>query len=236
MSHTAVSSLVVETRAARVAEEMRHAAATQSPRSSIIARSASLAPHFPVEVPSASPIHTPRFSLRPLALRDRSEFQRVLRVSPHTARFMPLTHAGERVEAAFARQLAMSQLGHSSGLAWRRVAVNAAGRIVGGFNLINIERGLAWRADANWWVAGDCLRQRIATECVYAMLDLALGDAPTGLGLHEVHAHVQLENQPSTRLAARVGLRDSGDKPQTLQVGQNWLLHRSYLKSALDRA
>lgn len=236
----AQSQTLTDRRASRVAAEMRDAAIAQPPSigqaAGSVALPLSMATGRPVEVPIASPIHTPRFSLRPLSIADRDEFLRVLGVSPHVDRFMPLRHPGERDEAVFARHLAMTRNGQSSGLTWRRIAVNAQGRIVGGFNLINIERGLAYRADANWWVAGDCLRQRIATECVYAMLDLALADAPAGMGLHEVHAHVQLENEASLKLVTRVGLRDAGGKPQTLQVGENWLLHRTFRKSALDRA
>jgi len=216
--------------------EMLEAAASGAGRAGGSVRVAPLGPRRPVEVQPSSPVHTARFSLRVLDVRDRSEFLRVLGVSGHLARFMPLRHPGERDEAVFARHLALARNGDNSGVAWRRIAVDGAGRIVGGFNLINIERGLAYRADANWWVAGDCLRQRIATECVYAMLDLALGDPPMGLGLHEVHAHVQLANEPSLRLVSRVGLRDPGLRPQTLQVGEEWLLHRTYIKSVLDRA
>ena len=237
MSHTATATPSAPPATSDgIAREMIHAAASADDRSVASVRVAALAPRRPVEVQPASPVHTPRFSLRPLEVRDREEFLRVLRISDHLDRFMPLRHPGERDEAVFARHLAQTRNSDASGVAWRRVGVDHTGRIVGGFNLINIERGLAHRADANWWVAGDCLRRRVATECVYAMLDLALGDAPLGLGLHEVAAHVQLENEPSLRLVARVGLRDCGEAPQTLRVGERWLLHRTYIKSVLDRA
>jgi ribosomal-protein-alanine N-acetyltransferase len=219
----------------RVAAEMLRAASAYPEQGGEV-RVADALRRRAVEVPASSPVNTARFSLRPLCVKDKGEFLRVLAVSGHLDRFMPLRHPGERDEAVFARHLAMSRNGDQSGVAWRRVAVDADGRIVGGFNLVNIERGLAYRADANWWVAGDCLRQRIATECVYAMLDLALGDAPAGLGLHEVHAHVQLENEPSLRLVSRVGMRETGERPQTLLVGERWLVHRSHVKSVLDRA
>lgn len=219
-----------------VAAEMVRAADSSPQQGVEGVRVAPLGPRRPVEVQPASPVHTPRFSLRALAVGDKAEFLRVLGESGHVDRFMPLRHPGERDEAVFARHLALARNADQSGVGWRRVAVDASGRIVGGFNLINIERGLAYRADANWWVAGDCLRQRVATECVYAMLDLALGDAPAGLGLHEVHAHVQIDNEYSRRLVARVGMRDTGETPQTLQVGDGWLLHRTYVKSVLDRA
>ena len=220
---------------ALVAAEMREAAGSGDVGRPGQARVASLAPRRAVEVPVRSPVHTARYTLRMLEVRDREEFVRVLGVSGHLEAFMPLRHGAEQGEACFARHLATARNGEASGRCWRRVAVDQDGRIVGGFNLINIERGLAYRADANWWVAGDVLRQRIATECVYAMLDLALEDAPHGLGLHEVHAHVQMENHPSLRLVARVGMREAGP-PQTLQVGERWMMHRAFVKSVLDRA
>lgn len=235
MSRTSVASQVVQARATGVAEEMQRAASNQASRAGVVARSVPLAPARPIEVPTASPIHTPRFSLRPLAARDRREFLRVLRASSHVERFMPLRHGNEADESVFVRQLALARQSSATGQSWRRVAVDSAGRIVGGFNLINIERGLASRADANWWVAGDALRQRIATECLYAMLDLGLADAPGGLGLTEINAHVQLDNEASLRLVARVGLRATNRPNQTLCVGEHWLLHRTFVKTALDR-
>ncbi len=234
MSRTTLALQPAEVRTFGVVAEMRNAASADTPRMGASARP--VVPQRPVEVPTASPVHTARFSLRPLVVGDRDEFLRVLRASPHVDRFLPLRVPGEHDEGAFARQLNLTRLAHTSQGAWRRIAVNAQGRIVGGFNLINIERGLAWRADANWWVAGDCLRQRIATECVYAMLDVALADAPQGLGLHEVSAHVQCQNEASLRLVSRVGLRAASEPEQTLQIGEHWLLHRTFVKSVLDRA
>lgn len=237
MSRTRAATMPVEIEPGeRIAAEMLRAA-TSHPEPGMTVRVSEPRVRPAVEVPaSSSPLHTARFSLRPLCIRDKAEFLRVLGVSGHLDRFMPLRHPGERDEAVFARHLALARNGDHSGVAWRRVAVDAEGRIVGGFNLVNIERGLAFRGDANWWVAGDCLRQRVATECVYAMLDLALGDAPAGLGLHEVHAHVQLENEASLRLVNRVGMRESSERPQTLLVGERWLSHQSHVKSVLDRA
>lgn len=222
-----------------VVAEMLEAAAGPTETSNnlgLAVRPASLGSSRPVEVPALSPVHTPRFSLRLLEVRDRDEFMRVLAESAHVDRFLPLRHPGERDEACFARHLACARNGDASGVAWRRVAVDGDGRIVGGFNLIHIERGISFRADATWWVAGDALRRGIGTECVYAMLDVALGDAPIGLGLHEVFAHVQVQNEPSLRLVSRVGMRQSGERDQTLQVRDEWLVHRTFVKTVLDRA
>jgi len=220
-----------------VAEMLEAAAPTDTSNNvGVAVRPASLGVPRPIEVPALSPVHTPRFSLRLLEVRDRGEFTRVLAASPHVDRFLPLRHPGERDEACFARHLACARNGDASGVAWRRVAVDGDGRILGGFNLIHIERGISFRGDATWWVAGDTLRQGIGTECVYAMLDVALGDAPVGLGLHEVYAHVQIENEPSLKLVSRVGMRPSAERDQTLQVGDAWLVHRTFVKTVLNRA
>lgn len=219
-----------------IAAEMRRAAAADTSRLGTTAREATFGLRRPVEVHPLSPVHTARFSLRLLDLRDREEFLRVLEVSSHLDGYMPLRHPGERPEAAFARHLAMARNGDASGVAWRRIAVGSDGRIAGGFNLIHIERGLSFRADATWWVAGDMVGRGVASECAHAMLDMALAEPPTGLGLHEIHGHIQVDNAPCLRVAERVGMRLTGTPAQTLQVGDRWVLHRHVLKSVLDRA
>ena len=92
-------------------------------------------------------LRTERLLLRPMVGNDRAEFMRVLRLSrAHMEEFCPLGSAEARTdEQIFDRQLALSIAAAKTGWgghACRMIALNADGRIVGGFNVNDIERGL----------------------------------------------------------------------------------------------
>ena len=194
-------------------------------------RLAELLPQTPIEVISASVLRTPRFHLRPLSETDREEFIRVIRLSrEHLERFSELHLPEETDEQLFERQLGLTQRGEASGLALRRVAVDSSGRIVGSFNLNSITRGLTWGGDLNWWVSVDSLRRGFATECVGAIVTHALRDLPHGLGLHEVRAFVQRENEWSVRIAEALGFVKEGAERAHLQTGDKWHVHDLYVR------
>lgn len=183
----------------------------------------------PVEVGGFGSLRTARLELRPLAEGDREEFLRVIAESRvHLARFSKLHMPGESDEDLFARQLALSAEGERTRRACRRVAVASPGRIVGAFNLNTIRRGLAWEADANWWLAPSAVGFGFASEAMSALLSHAFADLPEGLGLHRVLAGIQAENAASLRLAERLGFRRSGPERSYLHAGGKWDLHEMF--------
>ena len=193
-------------------------------------RLAGLSPAVPIEVIGTSGLRTPRFHLRALVETDREEFVRVIRLSrSHLERFSELHLPEESDEELVERQLGLTRRGESSGLSLRRVAVDARGRIVGAFNLNGITRGLTWGGDLNWWVSAQSLRKGVATECVGGIVTHALHDLPNGLGLHEVRAHIQQENEWSIRIAKKLGFIRQGDERTHLQTGDKWQAHDLYV-------
>lgn len=176
-------------------------------------------------------LRTPRLILRPITIDDRNEFLRVIRDSrQHLSRFSPLHLPGESDDALFDRQLTLASAGEASGSAFRRIAVDHFGRIVGAFNLNNITRGMEWAADCNWWVAADQTRRGYAVEGVTALVEHALAELPFGLGLSRVAAYIQRCNTASVRTALRAGFIRAGDERSYIQTGGNWDLHDLYIR------
>ncbi|HYE61178.1 MAG TPA: GNAT family protein [Phycisphaerales bacterium] len=190
----------------------------------------------PVEVHAPGLVRTARMVLRPLRESDKGEFLRVLSLSrQHLHKFSCLHREGESDAQLFARQLEMCRVGDERGTAWRRVGVLDGGRIAGCFNLNAITRGLTFEADANWWVSADVSGQGLGTEGVAAMIDYALADLPSGLGLHKVQAAIMPGNAASIRLARHVGLRRQASEKVSIRIGDRWELHEVYSRSVLDQ-
>ena len=118
---------------------------------------------------------TERLLMRPLQVSDRREFLRAVRESRDAAaRFMPLLLPNESEHDAFSRQLAQREAGDLTGRDWRRIAVDRTGRIVGGFNVNDIRRGLENRGEITLWVHPGVAGRGLATEGLAALVEMAL--------------------------------------------------------------
>lgn len=191
----------------------------------------------PVEVQPPGLVRTSRMVLRAPRVSDKAELLRVVKVSKaHLEPWSTLHREGESDEDLVRRQIEMARVGDERGTAWRRIGVLEDGRIAGAFNLNSISRGLTFDADANWWIAGDCLGQGLGTEGVEAMLDFALLDIPRGLGLHRVTAAIAPGNEASLRVAQRVGLKPQPDARVSVRVGGRWMTHSLFARGVLDPA
>lgn len=191
-----------------------------------------LTPAHPVEVAAPGAIRTERLVLRQLVETDRAEFRRVIAHSRgHLARFSKLHMPDETDEQLFERQLALTQEGEQTGRACRRVITEPDSRIVGACNLNAIRRGLAWEADANWWLAPSAVGRGYAHEALAALLAHAFRDLPAGLGLHRVLAGIQADNTKSIHLAERLGFTPAGPERSYLHAGGKWDLHEMFVVS-----
>ena len=173
--------------------------------------------------------------LRPLAAGDRDAFLAAVNASrAELDAYMPLHRPGETDAAMFDRQLAIVQREQASGQCFRCIGMLDDGRVVGGFHLNAISRGLELKADITWWVTTPLCARGLATEGVAALLEHGLADLPRGLGLHQVQAWITGDNAASLRLAARVGLLRQGDRQSYLQTGERWAVHAMYARTAWD--
>ena len=196
---------------------------------------AGLAPATPVQVEAPGILRTSRMTLRPLSASDREAYLRSVRVSRAALdASMTLHRAGETDDQMFDRQLAVLKNEQAAGHCFRCIGILDDGRIAGGFNLNAISRGLELKADIAWWVASDLTGRGLGSEGVAALVEYALADLPSGLGLHQVCAWITSDNTASIRLAQRVGLRKQGQERSYLQTGERWAVHDLFIRHAWD--
>ncbi|MBZ0172630.1 MAG: GNAT family N-acetyltransferase [Phycisphaerales bacterium] len=189
-------------------------------------------PALSLAVGIPDPPRTERLTLRPLLESDRHAFLDVVNKNgPYLSRWLPMHEPGEHDDAYFERQLRFSTIGAERGSAWRSVAVLHDGTIAGCFNLNSISRGLAWEADAVWWIAESLSGRGLASEGLSAMLAHAMNPLPSGLGLHSVHCGVEPGNDASKRVAEKCGFRRAPAQQSYLKVGERWVMHDFYRAS-----
>lgn len=160
--------------------------------------------------------------LRALAEGDRAEMARVLeRSAVFHAPWMPSRPADEPWEAVFDR----AWLAARAGLAWKGVAVDPDGALVGFFNLNNLAWGPFRNAYAGWAVSVDARGRGVATEGVGLLLKVAFAPPPDGLGLHRVQANIVPRNAASLRVAEKNGFRREGLAIRYLEIAGRWEDH-----------
>jgi len=189
---------------------------------------------------------TERLLMRPLQVSDRREFLRAVRESRDAAaRFMPLLLPNESEHDAFSRQLAQREAGDLTGRDWRRIAVDRTGRIVGGFNVNDIRRGLENRGEITLWVHPGVAGRGLATEGLAALVEMALAPlvpraageqsraARGGLGLTCVRGLISPDNAASIRLVKRLGfVLEPASAPIELILGGAAAPHDEYVRYA----
>ncbi len=186
----------------------------------------------PVEVLPKPDLTTQRLIFRLLLPNDEASFiDAINRDRSNLRRWIPLTHENESDAHFFKRTMIKARIQNVEGAAWRRGAFIDTGpdegRFVGMFNLIKIERGLEWTAEANWWVDADLAGQGYATEAVQGMIDFALAEHPVGLGLHRVRAQICSDNPASVRIAQRCGFTKNGAR-DLLEINKALVAHDEY--------
>ncbi len=169
---------------------------------------------------------TERMLLRALRPGDRAEYERVQAVSADFFRPWFSWHKdGATAIPDFDHELERVTRGLETGSNVRLVGVMPGGRIAGFYNLTDIVRGAFQNAYASWSVSADVARRGYGSEGVRALLAVAFTPQPVGVGLHRVQANVIPDNEPSLRLARRVGFRQEGLAPRYLHIAGEWRDH-----------
>lgn len=184
-----------------------------------------------IESRAGGNMHTARLTLRPLRAEDRAEFLRVLRLSRTSLDGMCPLGTGEEVGdgEVFERQLALSDGAVRTGKACRLVAIDTDGRIVGGFNINDITRGLEHAGELVFWLSADARKLGYGEEGVRATLEHAMADMPRGLGLHHILAYVSPDNEPCRRLMRKIGMRlSTAGASVQLRIGTRLIDHDTY--------
>ncbi len=186
----------------------------------------------PVEVLPKPELTTQRLVFRLLMPSDEASFiDAINQDRSNLRRWIPLTHEQESDAHFFNRAMTKARVQDIEGVAWRRAAFIEsgpdAGRFVGVFNLIKIERGLEWTSEANWWVDARFSGQGFASEAVQGMIDFALAEHPVGLGLHRVRAQICADNPGSVRIAHKCGFAKNGNR-DLLEINKALVTHDEY--------
>ncbi len=169
----------------------------------------------PVEVLPRPDLATELMVFRPLSIGDRAAYlEAFTRSQEALAPWIPLAEQGQSDDAYFEGMVRKGVEGDEKRTAWRRAAFLNDGQFLGMFNLIKIDRGLSWTAEANWWVDSMYAGLGLGSHACRAMVDHALADIPVGLGLHTLRGNISAENEPSMRLARRLGFTCSGERDQ----------------------
>ena len=189
-----------------------------------------------VEVMPKPDMSTGRLIFRHLTRNDESQFIEAINHSRSLLRrWIPLNRERESDHRFFRRTMTRARVGDVQGSAWRRAAfINDGpdeGRFVGLFNLIKIQRGLEWTAEANWWVDDRLAGQGLATEAVQGLLDMGFSDHPMGLGLHCIRAMICTDNLASVRIAEKCGFTNTGIR-DLLEINHALVAHHEFERFA----
>ncbi len=197
-----------------------HTATTQTTRRS------------PIEVEPVTGLTADSLTLRALGYSDESAFLDALERS-RTAlrRWIPLESKGESAQDYFHRQVEKGIEGDRSGTACRRAIFLGDNTFAGMVNIIKIERGMEWSAEANWWVESGLAGKGIGTLALQTLLDHALADMPIGLGLHSIRAMICLDNPGSVRMAQKLGFTQT-TTTDLLEVNDALVMHHEFTRSA----
>lgn len=185
-----------------------------------------------VEVLPKPDLTTQRLVFRMLTPNDEQTFISALRHSrSDVRRWIPTNREGERDRHFFARTMTLGRMQSIEGNGWRRAAFiergEQAGRFVGMFNLIKIQRGLEWNCEANWWVDSRLAGQGFGSEGVQGLVDFAIGQHPLGLGMHRVRAMICLDNKASVRIAQKCNFAPTGNR-DLLEVNKALIRHEEF--------
>jgi len=186
----------------------------------------------PVEVLPKPDLTTQRLTFRMLLPNDEASFIHAINNDrSDLRRWIPLNHENESDSHFFRRTMTKARLESIEGTSWRRAAFidqgPDAGRFVGMFNLIKIERGLEWTCEVNWWIDADLAGQGFGSEAAQGVIDFAFAEHPVGLGLHRVRGQICADNPASVRVAQRCGFARNG-RHDLLEINQALIAHDEF--------
>ena len=186
---------------------------------------------WPVEVRHVLPDGR-RLTLRPLARRDRVEWEGVRDRNAAWLQRWESTVPGERSGRLSFGQLrrGLDQAGRD-GLALPLV-IDVDGRIAGQVQLFDVLWGARRSGSAGYWLAQEATGQGFATWALAALVDHALLD----VGLHRVEVSIRPENAASLRVVERLGMPEEGRLRGYMHVEGGWRDHRSFAVLAEDLA
>jgi len=175
-----------------------------------------------------SPVHAPvEVGLRPWELTDAEELAAVYAGSAAELTADAPWRTPEWFTVAGQRERIRSCLDVESAEGF---VITASGAIVGHLSLDEIRRDILQSADIGYWVAPGARRRGVATGAI----GLAVGHAFGCLGLHRIHATVDVDNRASSRALENNGFQRVGVIREFAMIGGRWRDHDLYQLTAQD--
>lgn len=176
-------------------------------------------------------IKTTRLTLRPLRLRDKSQWDRVRSenldwLSPWEAT-LPRIH-GEGATQRFPSFYAMVASQNREGKAGRSLSMTIwyENKIVGQISMGGIIYGALRGAHIGYWVDKRYANLGIVTEAVRTMTEFAF----SVLELHRIEINLRPENISSRRVAEKAGYTFESERPRFLHIDGKWRDHICFVK------
>jgi ribosomal-protein-alanine N-acetyltransferase len=163
---------------------------------------------------------TPRLELRLLTPQDYPRWQQSIIRLPQPVSSWDMAPPGDAGEEAFAARCAANIKAFHEGSDVRLDIIHRKDDLyIGGVSLMDISRGVFQNAYIGYNIVPMYRKRRYAYEACVAALGYAFGPQ----GLHRVEAGIHPDNEPSIRLAKRLGLRYEGLSLRRLFLGGQWL-------------
>jgi ribosomal-protein-alanine N-acetyltransferase len=109
-------------------------------------------------------------------------------------------------------------------------AVTLDRTFVGQVTVQNVIRGAFQSASIGYWVDEAVAGKGVMTAALSLVVDHCLGP----VGLHRVEVNVRPENEPSLRLARRVGFREEAQHRRYLHIDGGWRDHVGFALTVED--
>jgi ribosomal-protein-alanine N-acetyltransferase len=106
----------------------------------------------------------------------------------------------------------------------------AAGAVLGGLALTEVQRGIAQKGTLGYWIGESYADQGFMTEAVQLVVHFAFHD----LGLNRLEAACLPHNEPSKRLLTKIGFTMEGRARRYLRINGRWEDHLLWGKTSED--
>lgn len=173
--------------------------------------------------PSLPTLHTPRLTLRPMAVSDTDAVLKMITESRQEfANWFGWT--GSSTRATVKEYIQSAEDAMALGTAWHYVILLWSGRLVGRVGLTVIDTVNA-SAELGYMLRTDAEGNGVMTEAAHGLLAQAF----TAGHLHRITAFADCENRKSQRVLARLGFQQEGIvRHMTRHPERGWRDHYGY--------
>lgn len=191
-------------------------------------------PHWPV-ILREDALSEPPFGtlvLRPLRRSDRGAWQRLRAdnaqwLGPWEAS-SPFVAGQEAPAALTFAQYVRAQNRSAARGASIPFALEIDGELCGQLTISAITLGSVRGASVGYWVGQEYAGRGIAPTAVA----LAIDHCFLNLQLHRIEVNIRPENEPSLKVAHKLGLRDEGLRERYIHINGSWADHRAFAITA----